>query len=174
MNTKTLLCGILFFAIAATLHAGDLKLPFKVSIVPDEGRGISIARKKPRVFYVVITNISDEPQNTWQDWNSWGFWAISFELTMPDGKRILINRNRKERFTKNSPATFIIPPGEHEVYPIQLDTEWDNRPTFTKAGEASIKLKAIYAVAPTKESAEFNVWTGRIESASYDLTLRHW
>jgi hypothetical protein len=170
--------GFLFFAIAATMHADDKKAPFKLSVVPTASgtnQGvISVAKKEPQVFYVVLTNISDQPQPTWETWNSWGFWTISFDLTMPNGKHFLITKNRREGFTVNFPSMFFVAPGEHQVYPIHLDAEWDNRPAFAENGETRVILKAIYEVSPTKESAKYGVWTGRIESTGYELILNHW
>jgi hypothetical protein len=32
----------------------------------------------------------------------------------------------------------------------------------------------IYQVSPTPEAAQQKVWTGRLESRSYNLTLRPW
>ncbi len=52
-----------------------------------------------------------------------GFWTIAFEFIMPDGKHISVTKNRNEGFTKNGPDTFLIPPGESQVYPVRLDTE---------------------------------------------------
>ena len=42
-------------------------------------------------FYVVLSNISRKPQPVWETWNSWGSRSISFELTMPEGQKILIS-----------------------------------------------------------------------------------
>ena len=57
---------------------------------------------------------------------------------------------------------------------VRLDAEWDNRPTFAEAGDTPVTVKAIYEVVPTAASGKFKVWAGRIESANYKFTLRHW
>ena len=174
---KILIISI-FVAVVTVLHAAEKRMPFTLAIVPSSSRAdmrvISTAKKQPHVFYVVLTNVSEQPQPTWETWNSWGFWTISFEFIMPDGKHITVTKNRNEDFTKNGPGTFLIPPGESQVYPIRLDAEWDNRPTFADAGDTPVTIKAIYKVATTAESTKYKVWTGRIASANYKVILIHW
>ena len=155
------------------------ELPFSLSVVPTTsfgrqfGSSITMAHNKPRDFYVVVTNVSKEPQAVWEYWNSWGYQAISFELTTTDGKKFVASK-RQEVFTVNFPSTFLIEPGEYQVYAIRLDKSWETNPPLPKADEMPITLKAIYQVSPTPEATQYKVWTGRIESRSYNLTLRQW
>ncbi len=132
-----------------------------------------MAHDKPRDFYVVLTNVSTEPQAVWEYWNSWGYQTVSFELTTVDGKKFLVTRRQGE-FTKNYPSTFLIQSGEHQVYAIRLDEWWETHPLLPKTDEMAIKLKAIYEVHPTPEAAQYKVWTGRLESRIYNLKLRQW
>lgn len=74
----------------------------------------------------------------------------------------------------NIPSTFLVPPGEHQVYAIRLDKWWEARPALSKRDETPIALKAIYEVKPTPEATQYKVWTGRIESRVYKLNLRQW
>lgn len=110
-----------------------------------------MAHDKPGNFYVVFTNVSAEPQAVWEYWNSWGYQAISFELTTTDGKKFLISRRQGE-FTRNFPSTFLIEPGEHQVYAIRLNDEWETHPSLPlKAAEMPIILKAFYkALSPRR------------------------
>ncbi len=137
-----------------------------------DARGINIAEKQPREFYVVLTNVSMESQLVWEHWNSWGYQTLSFEFTMSDGKKIVVSR-RLQDFTKNFPSTFLIPPGEYQVYPIRLDKDWDTGPKLSKVAETAVTVKAIYEVSTTSESKRYKVWSGRVESRSYMFTLRH-
>jgi len=129
-----------------------------------------MAADKARDFYVVLTNISGEHQAVWDVWNSWGYRAISFDMTTADGKRFVISK-REQDFTRNGPSTFVVEPGEHQVYAIRFDKSWEVRPTLPKVGEMPITLKAIYEISPTPESVQHQVWTGRVESHSYQLSL---
>src|SRR4030095_12686533 len=152
------------------------KAPFSLSIVPTrsspDSRVITIARQKPHEFYVVLTNISNEQQPVWESSNSWGSKTISFEFTLDNSRRILVSKG-PEAFTINHPDTFLIPPGEHKVYAIHLDSWWDTG-SIPKSDEMLISLKAIYDVPNTPEATQYHVWTGHVESGSYRFTLRQW
>ena len=140
------------------LHLVDFKCASKFW----RGTGIRMAKNKPREFYVVITNVSGGPQSIWQYWNSWGYQAISFGLTTADGKKFVLSK-KQEAFTVNFPSTFVVQPGEHQVYPIKLD-EWETHPALPKTDEMPITLKAVYEVSTTPEASQYKVWTGRLES----------
>lgn len=152
------------------------RVPFTLSIVPttsrSDSRVITIAATKPDEFYVVLTNISTAPQLVWEYWNSWGYQTISFEFMLDRNQRIIVSK-RPQDFTKNFPSTFMIPPGDHKVYAIRLDREWDTI-AIPKSSEAPVTLKAIYQVSQTPEASTYNVWIGRVESSSCKLTLRQW
>ena len=137
-----------------------------------DARVITIAKQKPYEFYVVLTNISNEPQAVWETSNSWGSKTISFEFTLDNNRRVVVSRG-PEGFTINHPDTFLIPPSEHKVYAIRLDSWWDTG-SIPKSDEMPISLKAIYDVPNTLDSTAYHVWIGRIESVSYKFTLRQW
>jgi len=132
-----------------------------------------MAQEGPRDFYVVLTNVSGDTQAVWESWNSWGYQTVSLELMTGDGKKFVVSR-RQEDFTRNFSSTFLIEPGEHQVYAIRLDNRWETHPSLLKAGETAITLKAIYEVRPTPEAAQSKVWTGRSESRDYKVQLRQW
>jgi len=160
--------------------------PFVLAIATGRA-GITLARTTPhdtdlprRDFYVLLSNTSALPQTVWEDWNSWGYQAISFELTTADGKKHLVSK-RQQGFTRNGPSTAVIEPGEHQVYVIHFDESWEIQPPIPKnhapcvpPDEMSVTLKAIYEVSPTPESAQYKVWTGRLESHDYKFSLRQW
>jgi hypothetical protein len=152
------------------------KTPFRVSIVPtrsaSDSRVITIASQKPHEFYVVLTNISNETQPVWETWNSWGSRTISFEFKFGNNPPILVARG-PEAFTINFPSTFLIPPGEHKVYPIRLDRWW-NTAGIPKSDETPVIVRTIYEVPNTPEASQYKVWVGRVESPNYELTLRQW
>jgi hypothetical protein len=151
--------------------------PFSLAIVPTtslrEGGGITMAHNAPEEFYVVLKNISGVPQAVWETSNSWGFQTISFEFVTADGTKTVVSQ-REQIFTANVPSTFIIQPGEQQVYPIRLDKSWLTHPTLRNADEMPISVKAVYEVPPTPEAAQQKVWTGRLESRSYSFVLRQW
>jgi hypothetical protein len=171
------LLGILLLAIAGTGSSEAPKTPFLLSVVPDrsqgEGGSITMAQSKARDFYVVLTNVSQDSQTVWEDWNSWGYQNLSFELTTADGRKFVTSK-RQQDFTVNIPSTFLIQPGEHQVYAIRFDKEWETRPALPGAKDMPITLKAIYKVSPTPEAKQYKVWMGSLESRIYKFTLRQW
>jgi len=132
-----------------------------------------MAHNKPRVFYLVLTNVSGEPQSVWEHGNSWGYRNISFEFTSANGRKAVVSE-AAQGFTMNVPSTFLIQAGEHQVYSIELDKWWEAHPAVPKVDEMPITLKAIYEVSSTPQATERKVWTGRVESKSYKLTLSQW
>ena len=190
--TTTIICMIGVFGVATgcdrQTHSGPAVVqekpfasgpPFVLAV--STGRsGITLAQSTPhdadlpsRDFYVLLSNVSKQPQAVWEDWNSWGYQAISFELLTADGKKHVVSL-RPQRFTKNYPSTVIIEPGECQVYVMRFDESWEVHPPIPKTDELSITLKAIYEVLPTPESAEYKAWTGRLESHDYKFVLRQW
>ena len=190
MSTKRVintLWFVLAFAAACNSQKGTTnsaavvdaaKSPFSLSIVPqtnyEEPFGSSIEMApKAREFFVVLTNVSSQTQPVWEYWNSWGYQTVSFEVTTADGKKFALSR-RQENFTMNWSTTFLVGPGEHQVYAIRLDDQWETHPSLPKANEIPITLKAIYEVSPTEEAAQSRVWIGHLESRIYKLKLRRW
>ena len=153
------------------------KSPFSVAVVPTTQSGergmITMANKETREFFVVLTNISTKPQPIFEDWNSWGYQTISFELTTSRGKKVLLSR-RQQDFTKNGASTFIVQPREHQVFAIRLGQWWETKPALRKVNDMPITLKVIYEVSPSPEAITLGVWTGRLESHQYKVILRQW
>lgn len=174
---KPLFLLLMLFVAIVGPSTEDPKPPFTIAIAPRVSYGdagtIEMARKSTRDFYVVLTNVSQSNQSSWEYWNSWGYQTISFELTAADGKKSIVSK-RAQGFTKNYPSTFLVKPGEHEVFAVRFDEQWETKPVLAKKNEMPITLKAIYEVPPTTESGENKVWTGRVESHSYKLTLQQW
>jgi hypothetical protein len=168
---------LLLMILAGCVGTESPKSPFVLSVVPTAssrtGGTISMALDRPWPFYVVLTNISNEPKAVWEDGNSWGYYAISFEVSTDDGHKVIISK-QPQIFGKNTPVAFLVRPGEHKVYEIRLNEDWAAHGTLRKTNEMSITLKARYDVSPTPEGTERQVLTGHIESHDYELHLQRW
>ncbi len=167
----------LAFPLIALSALASASAPFKLSIVPESAnttsRTISSGESNTRAFYVVLTDVSKQPQFVWESWNSWGYRSIFLELTSSTGKTCVVSVKR-HGFTRNLPGSFLIPAGEQQVFPIILDASWEGVPAFPSAGSDRFTLKAIYEVAPSPEAAPSGVWVGRVSSKVDDLVLGHW
>src|SRR5215475_3831929 len=53
-------------------------------------------------FHVIITNTSHKPQRIWQEWCSWGYHALSFQLTDESG-RTWTARKKLRAWSRNYP-----------------------------------------------------------------------
>lgn len=153
--------------------------PFKISIVPERRDAdfsfISHAKDTKRSFYVVLTNVSKQHQAVFEVGNSWGYQAISFELTLDANEEKKYKVTVKpQTFTKNVPAIYVIPPQGHQVFVITLDDKWTGMPEFKKPGHTPATIKAIYELKKTNESWEKGVWAGRVESEPVELKISHW
>jgi hypothetical protein len=121
-------------------------------------------------FHVVITNHSDQPQNLLQEGSSWGWEAMSFELTDEKGNKYLIHRT-PAIWKDNAPVHWILKPGEHYVRDIcfaqiyQGQNSWTGFPDRLNQGQnLKVKMKAIFEVTIDKGVYDEPLWHGRIES----------
>lgn len=117
-------------------------------------------------FQVIITNISDEPVQLWETWNSWGWYDLSFEI-LDDSFNILHTVEKKGRlWTRNFPSFFTLVAGDQIVIDVCFNkTDWQ----FPLEGEedperSEAYIKAVYTIPEDEETDEFGIWTGRIES----------
>ena len=126
-------------------------------------------------FYVLLTNVSKQDQEVFETWNSWGYYAVSFELRTDD-ERIVTITKKPVGFTRNGSTTFVISPDAQMVYPNKLDKAWDAASPLPTADEqpVDVTVKAIYEIKRTRESTQQHVWTGRVESMVYHFMFRHW
>jgi hypothetical protein len=101
-----------------------------------------MAYDTPWLFYVVLTNISNEPQTVWEDGNSWGDQVISFRVVAGAGTKAVIPK-RAGFFGKDTPQAFVVRPGEHKVYEVRLARGWTSSPLLPKVNEIDVKLTAL-------------------------------
>ena len=121
-------------------------------------------------FPVVITNRSDSPQRIFEDWNSWGYYALSFEVTEAGA-----TWNIKKGFNiwmKNFPSTWTLLPHEHLVIEVNLSDKdvWEPFPVI-KDFTTSITMRAIFQIPADESSKKLSVWTGRVLSKAEKYKL---
>ena len=117
-------------------------------------------------FHVVLTNNSQKPQRLFKEWNSWGYFALSFEI---DGQ---IVRKKGVDWGENYAEYHTIFPQEHIVFNVNFSTDtWENSPLLDNKFPKKIKMRAIYEVEEDEESRQFKVWTGKIMSKEDIYTI---
>lgn len=126
-------------------------------------------------FHVLLTNTSKVPVTLFEEWNSWGYFGLSFEISYPDGRTV--RAVKKDRgWDKNFPSTVTIEPGGFYVFNVTLDPDiWENSLLQEKTSDhgTACRMRAIYTIEPSKYSREKHAWTGTVESPERAFIFWH-
>jgi len=124
-------------------------------------------------FHVLLTNTSTAPINLFEEWNSFGYYGLSFDIKYPDGRTVhLVKKPRG--WDKNFPSTVTIEPGGFYVFNVTFEPGiWENSILNEKAGEhgTRCRMQAIYSIESDKYAREERVWTGTIKSVERAYTF---
>jgi hypothetical protein len=134
------------------------------------GRVIELNRPSQH-FYVVVTNVSDEPVRLWKEWCSWGYFNLTFQVTDEAGHPVEVRKQGRD-WSKNFPDWEVIPPGGHQVREVTFDpTIWEGWPLPEPNRHRAVRLRATYDIRTDEASKEHGVWTGQVSSPeeSYEL-----
>ncbi|MGI4821713.1 MAG: hypothetical protein ACRYFV_10940 [Janthinobacterium lividum] len=127
-------------------------------------------------FHVLLTNTSAAPVTLFEEWNSWGYYGLSFELTVADGRRLQVSR-KPRGWDKNFSSTFTLAPQGSYVFEVSFDQTWTNSPRQAPhTGEPLVcRLRAIYSIAPTEEPLRpdptVHPWAGTVSSQEQTYAL---
>ena len=163
---SALLCALLGTATASLADDAPLSVSIAAPLY-GETRPISLHGRQPH-FHVLLTNTSDAPLHFWREWCSWGYYALSFELTDEHGKTWIAHK-KKTRWTYNFPDFWTLLPKDSlliEVYFTDKD-RWEgflSRPTH-------LTMRAICEVRPDDESRKLDVWSGRVASEPHKYVI---
>jgi len=118
-------------------------------------------------FHVLLTNQSAQPVTLFQEWNSWGYYGLSFDVTYADGRRVWVEKEPRP-WRHNYPSTFTLPPRGSYVFDVILGPEhWVNSPR--PALRLACRLRARYTIEPSPESKD--MWTSTVVSAENAYVL---
>ncbi|MCB1086592.1 MAG: hypothetical protein KDM63_06075 [Verrucomicrobiae bacterium] len=163
---KWIISVIVGFAIIEQGRGDENKPPFSVHLSPNKSH-ISVG-DDPRSFFVIFRNISTVEQKVFEQWNSWGYRNISFEIS--EGKRRYNLILKPQSFTRNFPSIYLVPPGENMVFRFTFDSNWENLPELPN-GETEVSINVIYKCTASDESKKQGVWAGKIRSDEYKQKL---
>lgn len=161
-------------SVVAVAHAG--KPPISVSIAVPEGSGERRIDDRDRTthFHVIVSNSSEKTQRIGQEWCSWGYFGLTFELTDERGKKWVAKKKPRD-WTRNFPAWWTLRPHESLVLDVHLgdaDT-WEGFPR-PEHGSQTVTMQAVFEFKPDDESRTHAVWTGRIVSKAGTFVFYHW
>lgn len=181
-----ILFSILAFSckVGNELNSND-KPDFLLTIIPMNypsdywaNSSVSLYFPERQYFHVLLTNKTDRSIKIWEEWNSWGFTGLSFEITYPDGRKV-ISQKRSHGWDKNYPSWIKIPPDRHYIFEVNFENDttlwhyWTNSVLNEKGDFTICKLKAVYEIRESLDSRKENIWTGRIESEEEEIRIWH-
>jgi hypothetical protein len=159
-------------AFAAPASAADeLEIAIAVPKNPLNERVAGYMSYRDSRFHVVLTNVSDRLLRIWTEGNSWGYDALSFEISDRKGKTWRAQRKPRP-WDKNVPYYLLLEPHDQmviEVTPANPD-EWEGFPHAPDQPQ-TFKMRAIFEIKPDRESKRLEVWTGRVVSKIDDYTF---
>jgi len=160
----------LLLAAGTVLSAAEPSPPvLKIRIAVPE-RGVTLAADEHSHFHVVIENVSDQPQNVIDEWNSWGYYDLHFEFTTAKGERRLMEK-KPRAWKGNEFSATTLKPHEVLVRDVYLDdTVWSNLPD-PEQGDAAVPMRAIFEQQPEPGQ---DAWRGRIESPEILMLFRRY
>jgi hypothetical protein len=131
-------------------------------------------------FHVLLTNDSAEPVNLFEEWNSWGYWGLSFEIIYPNGQKVKAVKTDKE-WNKNFPSTVTIAPHGFYLFEVTMNTNPKNGDVWknsvlnykSKSNRAwiSCRMRAIYSIESSEDAIKEKAWTGAISSPEGSYTI---
>jgi hypothetical protein len=150
--------------MAAAVHGAEPAVTLSLAIPTVTDVPWIVLSDRVSHFHVVLSSRSSLPLRIWRDSNSWGYYALSFELVAENGTPQTIRR-QKTAFTKNGAVSWLLEPQGHLVFDVHLGDkrDWDGVPR-APARCQPFQLRAVFEVAPDDESRKQGVWTGRVVS----------
>ena len=131
-------------------------------------------------FHVLLTNNSSGPIKLFEEWNSWGYYGLSFEITYSDGRKVQSARERRG-CDKNFPSTVTIAPHGYYIFDVNFNNDskkdyvWVNSVRSEKRSDdgTHCSMRAIYFIESSSASIEEHAWTGTITSEIRPYTIWH-
>lgn len=113
-----------------------------------------------------LRNDSSRPVRIWEEWNSWGWEVIHFEIKVPEkGEIFFIKKNPTSDWTINHPSFIEILPGKSVELKLQLSNDWIVDEKLAKVKDTPVLVKVIFQINESVEAKTNAIYTGTLESA---------
>ncbi len=170
----TVLCGLLVCSTGKTTEGTQPSnvqgLGLSVRIVPASNGECVIRLGSKEPLRVMLKNVSATPLRLWKESNSWGYYALQFEMTTNKGERTIV-RKKERGWRKNVPAFVVLESGKSTVLDVFLSGgTWEHVPA-NRSGE-KVDVRVIFEVSKEAMASKLGVWTGRISSEVESCILR--
>lgn len=169
-NIKTfhlpfILVVLLTLTTVSSIYSADWTLQIVPNRVTQEKQIIDTASP----FHVVLTNTSASDLSVWREWCSWGYYCLSFTISIPDGTVFQIKK-RPQNWNRNGPDAYLVRPGQHFIWDVRFDDKtWEGFPKVWK--NVDVKIEANFSNEKDEESETHKIWTGLISSQPMPVTL---
>lgn len=141
--------------------------PLSISIVEESAANGDASSR----FHVAVTNVSLKPLRIWEEWNSWGYYGLSFELTDKSGKQWKAFK-KQTTWKRNFPSYKELKPGGKLMFEVSIGdlNRWEGLPRPEK-GSSIVMMQAVLEYQTGPDSLKLGVWTGRINSMAKEFTF---
>ena len=174
-------CALISVAVGMFLRPPTTEL--SVHLVGNSYHG-DTARQGIRIigqgshFHVVIENDSKETVRLWEEWNSWGYFNLTFELFDTTGKSLGEIQKKPTLWTRNFPSYLELKPNQLHVIDVDLHPKGDwnmpIKPMGAREGPNKYRLMVNYSVPVDEESKKYRVWTGTLRTKPLEIKLGYW
>ena len=172
----------LLVTLAASSPAADKQKPpalEAVIVVPVSYGGRVVDWDDRFHFHVIITNVSDTTWNVCNESCSWGYEALSFEMTDAKGRTWTVLKKTKD-WLANAPDFWTIAPHGQVVLDVNLGDEDVWLKLQGRTGEPVYSVRAIFEIKPDVSLEPFKnlknkqppAWTGRVVSKPVDIKFQ--
>jgi len=157
-------------------HAEAISLAIAVPVLAPGTERSTVAFDRNSRFAVILSNTSKEPQRIPTEWNSWGYEALSFEITDKTGRKSVARRVAMD-FQKNTLNWWVLQPQESVVLDVFFadPQKWEGFPHLRRYGEsATVTLRAVFEFnLNVRKPLPEGLWTGRVVSKPEEVVFHH-
>ncbi|MFT7613257.1 MAG: hypothetical protein ACI9J3_002229 [Parvicellaceae bacterium] len=169
-NKMKLIYPILIVAFAFSCQSDtepDVEV-FESQLIKEEnqivnGVGIEILGSEGSFIELKLSNVSEDTVRLWEEWNSWGYYNLSFQLK---SERAEFEFKKKPRaWTVNFPSHYCLRPMSDSVFLVDFKSENWELPLDSLVGG----LTASFEIKADEETEVNNIWIGEVKSNSIDF-----
>ena len=161
------LCGLAVLALPQRVGAGDLICRLQLNTYP-----YSDLTTDPRSHLHFVLLSKRDRIDTYEDWNSWGYFTRSFTATDSQARHFEITRRPPLGWDRNFPSVTTLNNGQFLITDIYLcDGSWRVSPRMAISSGQKLTVVGRFKQERDDGFQLGNPWIGSIESAPVELTL---
>jgi hypothetical protein len=163
------LCGLAALALPQAVGVGDFVCALQLNSHP-----YSDLTTDPRSHFHFVLLSKRDGVDTYEDWNSWGYFTRSFTGTDSQSQHFEIARRPPLGWDRNFPSVTTLNNGQFLITDIYLcDGSWRVSPKMPISSGQKLTVVGRFKQERDEEKLRIfgNPWVGSIESVPVELTL---